>query len=199
MSISSPLSPTTDLSALRQQLLQLLATKAYAEGDFLLSSGQRSRYYINCKPVTLSAEGSFAVGHLLLAEIPEGIDAVAGLTLGADPLVTAVTVVSVSQDQPLSGFIIRKTAKGHGTKAYIEGPELSPGANVVVLEDVVTTGKSAMDAVNRLRDAGYQVKQIIALVDRQQGRREFYQSQQIDFQALFTIEDVQNAYRALSD
>ena len=143
-------------------------------------------------------KGAFAVGHLLLAQIPEDIDAVAGLTLGADPLVSAVTVVSVYQGCPLSGFIIRKKAKGHGTQAYIEGPDIAVGANVVVLEDVVTTGKSAMEAVNRLRDANYQVKQIIALVDRKQGGAEFYQSQNIDFQSLFTIEDVKQAYRQLS-
>ena len=198
MLTSSALPPTTDLPVLRQQLLQLLATKAYAEGDFILSSGQQSSYYINGKFVTLSGEGSFAVGHLLFAQLPEDTDAVAGLTLGADPLVTAVTVVSAYQGCPLSGFIVRKQAKGHGTKAYIEGPEMTVGANVVVLEDVVTTGKSAMEAVNRLRDASYQVKQIIALVDRKQGGAEFYQSQNIDFQSLFTIEDIQEAYRQLS-
>lgn len=188
----------SDLTALREYLLTLFATLAYQEGDFLLSSGQQSNYYINGKQVTLTAEGALAIGRLLLSLLPKDTAAVAGLTLGADPIVTAVSVVSAYENCGIPALIVRKEAKGHGTQAYIEGPKLPAGATVVVLEDVVTTGKSAMQAVVRLRDAGYQVNQIIALVDRQQGGEEFYREQGLRFQSLFTIKDLQQAYRSLS-
>ena len=181
-----------DLTSLRQLLLDLFARLAYFEGDFVLSSGQPSSYYINGKLVTLTAEGALAVGRLLFSLLPPETLAVAGLTLGADPIVTAVSVVSAYENHPISALIVRKEAKGHGTQAYIEGPSLPPGAKVVVLEDVVTTGKSAMLAVERLQAVGYSVEEVIALVDRQQGGAEFYQSQGLKFQALFTISEIKD-------
>jgi orotate phosphoribosyltransferase len=188
---------TTDLTALRQHLLDLLCQLAYKEGDFVLSSGQRSSYYINGKEVTLHPQGALAIGRLLLSLLPEDTQAVAGLTLGADPIVSAVSVVSAYENRPIPALIIRKEAKGHGTRAYIEGPTLPEGAKVVVLEDVVTTGKSAMKAVERLRDAGYEVDRVISLVDRQQGGAEFYQSVGLNFQAVFTIQDLQVRWQQL--
>lgn len=182
---------TADLKVLRDRLLDLLCSFAYREGDFVLSSGQKSSYYINCKPVTLHPEGALATGRLLLSMLAADADAVAGLTLGADPIVTAVSVVSALGDRPIPALIVRKEAKGHGTMAYIEGPTLSEGANVVVLEDVVTTGKSAMQAVERLRGAGYKVDRILSLIDREQGGAEFYRSVGLDFEAVFTIKDIQ--------
>lgn len=187
---------TLDTPALRQFLLDSLVRLAYREGDFTLSSGQSSSYYINGKQVTLTAEGSLAVGRLLLSLLPEDTTAVAGLTLGADPIVTAVSVVSAYENRPIPALIVRKEAKGHGTMAYIEGPTLPDGSPVVVLEDVVTTGKSAMLAVERLRDAGYRVDRVIALVDREQGGAEFYRSRDLQFQALFSIGELQQAYRS---
>ncbi len=186
---------TADLPSLRQYLLQLFVECAYREGDFVLSSGQKSTYYINGKEVTLTAKGALAIGRLLLSMLPEDTQGVAGLTLGADPIVTSVSVVSAYENLPLPGLIIRKEAKGHGTQAYIEGPTLEDGAKVVVLEDVVTTGKSAMLAVERLRAVGYQVNQVIALVDRKQGGAAFYESQGLGFQSLFSITDIQQAYQ----
>jgi orotate phosphoribosyltransferase len=185
---------TLDLPSVRQQLLALFVNLAYQEGDFVLSSGQSSTYYINGKLVSLTAEGALGMGRLLLDRLPVGTQAVAGLTLGADPLVTAVSVVSAYQNQPIPALIVRKETKGHGTQAFIEGPILAPGSRVVVLEDVVTTGKSAMQAVDRLRAVGYEVDRIIAVVDRLQGGAEFYQAQGIGFESLFTITDLQRAY-----
>jgi orotate phosphoribosyltransferase len=124
-------------------------------------------------------------------------EAVAGLTLGADPIVSAVSVVSALENRPIPALIIRKEAKGHGTMAYIEGPSLPAGARVVVLEDVVTTGQSAMKAVERLQDAGYSVEQVMALVDRQQGGAELYESTGLKFQTLFTIQELQLRYKQL--
>ncbi|MDJ0658518.1 MAG: orotate phosphoribosyltransferase [Crocosphaera sp.] len=189
---------TADLSALRSYLLDLFVKLAYQEGDFTLSSGQKSSYYINGKQVTLKAEGALAIGRLLLSMLPTNTQGVAGLTLGADPIVSAVSVVSAYENCPIPALIIRKEAKGHGTQAYIEGPTLSPGATVVVLEDVVTTGKSAMLAVERLRAVGYTVNTVLALVDREQGGAAFYESQGLTFQALFSITDIQKSYQQSS-
>ncbi|MBD2254588.1 orotate phosphoribosyltransferase [Nostoc parmelioides] len=190
---------TADVSTLRQKLLDLLCQLAYQEGDFVLSSGQPSSYYINGKQVTLHPQGALAIGRILLSLLPSDTQAVAGLTLGADPIVTAVSVVSAYENRPIPALIIRKEAKGHGTKAYIEGPNLPEGAKVVVLEDVVTTGQSAMKAVDRLRAAGYVVDEVISLVDRQQGGAEFYQSVGLKFEAVFTIIDLQQRYQELGN
>ena len=188
---SSSFLATANIDSLRQVLLNLIVKYAYVEGDFVLSSGAKSTYYINCKQVTLRAEGALALGRLLFQLLPKDTAAVAGLTLGADPMVSAVSVVSAWENDPLPALIIRKEPKGHGTKAYIEGPSLTENSKVVVLEDVVTTGSSALTAVERLQDAGYVVTQILALVDREQGGGELYQSQEIKFQALFSIKEIQ--------
>jgi orotate phosphoribosyltransferase len=186
-----------DLEAVKQYLLDLFCEVAYREGDFTLSSGQRSSYYINGKQVTLHPQGGLAMGRVLLDLVPAEAQAIAGLTLGADPMVTAVSVVAAYEGRSLTALIVRKEAKGHGTQAYIEGPTLPPGSPVVVLEDVVTTGQSALKAVDRLRQAGYTVNQIIALVDRQQGGAELYQQQGLQFQSVFSIQDIQTRYAQL--
>ncbi|HEY9830706.1 MAG TPA: orotate phosphoribosyltransferase [Stenomitos sp.] len=194
---STDSSTTIDLTQERQFLLDLLCQLAYKEGDFVLSSGQRSSYYINGKQVTLHPQGALTIGRLLLSLLPLDTEAVAGLTLGADPIVSAVSVVSAIENRPIPALIIRKEAKGHGTMAYIEGPSLPPGAKVVVLEDVVTTGQSALKAVERLKDAGYRVEEVMALVDRQQGGAELYESTGLKFQTLFTIQELQVRYKQL--
>ncbi len=188
---------TASLDELRQILLDLLCTKAYKEGDFTLSSGQKSAYYINGKLVTLDAVGAIALGRLLLQSLAPQTAAVAGLTLGADPMVSAISVVSAYEGTPLPGLIIRKEAKGHGTQAYIEGPLPPVGSTIAVIEDVVTTGQSALKAVSRLQDAGYQVTQVLALVDREQGGAALYQSVGLNFTALFAIPDLQQRWHIL--
>lgn len=188
---------TADLGSVRQYLLDLFCQLAYKEGDFVLSSGQRSSYYINGKQVTLHPQGALAIARLLISQLPLDTQAVAGLTLGADPIVSAVSVVSVYENRPIPALIIRKEAKGHGTMAYIEGPTLPPGTSVVVLEDVVTTGQSALKAVERLTEAGYRVNEVIAIVDRQQGGSELYQSVGLKFQSLFSIVDIQQRWQQL--
>ncbi|WP_448597457.1 orotate phosphoribosyltransferase [Thermoleptolyngbya sp.] len=198
---SSPTPPvavaTCDLPTLRQSVLDLFCEVAYQEGEFTLSSGQTSRYYINGKLVTLHPWGGLACGRLLLAQVPAAATAVAGLTLGADPLVTATSVVAAYEGRSLAALIVRKEAKGHGTQAYIEGPVLPPGSLVVVLEDVVTTGQSALKAVDRLRDAGYAVNDIISLVDRHQGAADLYYQAGLGFQAVFSITEIQSRWAML--
>jgi orotate phosphoribosyltransferase len=189
---------THDITILRQNLLDLFCQSAYQEGDFTLSSGQKSSYYINGKQVTLHPQGALAVGRLLLPLLPGDTQAVAGLTLGADPILTSVSILSVYENRPIPALIVRKEAKGHGTRAYIEGPSLPKGSKIVVLEDVVTTGKSAMQAVERLKAAEYRVDMVIALVDRLQGGAQLYQMAGLKFTALFSIQDIQQRYRQIN-
>lgn len=195
---ASVLSLTTlPLPDLSDRLLDLFCQVAYQEGDFTLSSGKKSPYYINGKQVTLHPFGGMMVGRALLDAIPPDTSAVAGLTLGADPIVTAVSIVGAYCDRPITPLIVRKEAKGHGTQAYIEGPTLPPNSSVVVLEDVVTTGQSAWKAVERLQNAGYAVDTVLTLVDRQQGGSEFYAEKKLNFKALFTISDLRVRYQTL--
>ncbi|MGG6296990.1 orotate phosphoribosyltransferase [Leptolyngbya sp. AN02str] len=188
---------TIDLPTLRQQLLTLFCEVAYREGEFTLTSGQKSNYYINSKQVTLHPWGGLAVGRVLLSMLPEDAVAVSGLTLGADPLVTATSVVAAYEGRSLTALIVRKEAKGHGTQAFIEGPTLPPDSPVVVLEDVVTTGQSALKAVERLTAAGYRVNHIISLVDRQEGGSELYAEKGLQFQAIFSIPDLRQRWSEL--
>ena len=126
--------------------------------------------------------------------LPAGTVGVGGLTLGADPMVSAVSVAGAYENKPVTPLIIRKEAKGHGTRAYIEGPTLPVGSPVVILEDVVTTGASAMKAVERLRNAGYVVNDILALVDRQQGGEALYAKEELTFRPIFTIPEIKEHY-----
>ncbi len=188
---------TDDVALLRSTLLELFCQVAYTEGDFLLSSGGRTSYYINGKQVTLHAQGGALVGRVLLPMLAPETQAVAGLTLGADPIVAATSIVGAYEGRSLPALIVRKEAKGHGTRAYIEGPELPAGSIIAVLEDVVTTGQSALKAAQRLIDAGYTVRQVISLVDREEGGAELYQQHNLDFHPVFSIRDIQQRWREI--
>ena len=153
----------------RNEFLALLKEEAYKKGDFKLSSGKKSEHYVNCKPVTLQGDALMFISWCMLECLEEDCDAVGGLTLGADPLVAGVAMVSAIEERYLDGLIVRKEPKGHGTKAWIEGPTLAPGSKVTVLEDVITTGGSAIKAAKRLRDAGYVVENVVAIINRQEG------------------------------
>ena len=151
---------------MKEELLELLKKYAYKKGEYKLSSGKISEHYINCKPVTLSGRGLTLTSLLMLKEVNTAV--VAGLTLGADPLVSGVSLVSALDSRMVNGLIVRKETKGHGTQAWIEGLLPPEGTHVTVLEDVITTGGSAIKAVKRLRDAGYVVERVVAIVDRQE-------------------------------
>ena len=151
---------------MKEELLELLKRYAYKKGEFKLSSGKTSEHYVNCKPVTLSGRGLTLVSLSMLMYVDTSY--VAGLTLGADPLVSGVSLVSALDSKMVNGLIVRKEAKGHGTQAWIEGPLPKEGTKITVLEDVITTGGSAIQAVKRLRDAGYEVKRVVSIVDRQE-------------------------------
>ena len=182
---------------MKEELLELLKNYAYKKGEFKLSSGKTSEHYVNCKPVTLSGRGLTLSSLLLLKEVETSY--VGGLTLGADPLVSGVVMSSFEVDwtQTLSGLIVRKNPKGYGTNAYIEGLKLPEGSKVVVLEDVITTGGSAIKAATRLRDAGYVVDKVLSIVDRQENNEatEFMESSNLKLKSIFTLQDIVNKYK----
>ena len=153
---------------MKEELLKLLKENAYRKGEFKLSSGKTSEHYVNCKPVTLNGRGLTLASIMLLEHVENDSVAVGGLTLGADPIVSGVAVVAGLDKRLVDGLIVRKEPKGHGTGAWIEGPELPEGSKITVLEDVITTGGSAIKAVKRLRDAGYKVERVVSIVDRQE-------------------------------
>ena len=151
---------------MKDELLELLKRDAYKKGEYTLSSGKSSEHYVNCKPVTLTGRGLTLASLLLLANVKT--DYVAGLTLGADPLVSGVSLVSALDGRLVNALIVRKEPKGHGTQAWIEGLLPRERTNITVLEDVITTGGSAIKAVEKLRDAGYVVNRVVSIIDRQE-------------------------------
>ena len=153
---------------MKEELLKLLKENAYKKGEYTLSSGRTSEHYVNCKPVTLNGRGLTLASVMLLEHVERDSAAVGGLTLGADPIVSGVALVAGLDKRLLDGLIVRKEPKGHGTEAWIEGPILPEGSKVTVLEDVITTGGSAIKAVKRIRDAGYKVERVVSIVDRQE-------------------------------
>ena len=159
----------------RGRLLELLRTRAFQEREVVLSSGLKSNFYIDCKQVSLDAEGAALIGelfHLVIEEIAPRAVAVGGLTMGADPLATATSLLSFQLGHPRAAFLVRKEPKGHGTGQWVESTKLPPGAPVVILEDVITTGASTLRAVERSRAAGLEVLCAVGLVDRLEGGRE---------------------------
>ena len=173
----------------RKTLLHLLKERAYKQGQFVLSSGKETEHYVNCKPVTLSCEGNALLSHLMIQEIDDDAVAVGGLTLGADPLVCGIAQKAYYSGKHIDALIVRKNPKGYGTKEVIEGNKPPKGSVVTVLEDVTTTGSSAIKAVNVLRDAGYIVNRVVAIVDRQENHK-VWDNNEIDFISLFTLEDI---------
>jgi orotate phosphoribosyltransferase len=189
---SLDLSPSA-LAADRKRLLDLLTERSYAKRKVVLSSGKESDFYIDCKKTVLLAEGHWLVGKLMFeaarAQFPEAI-AVGGLTMGADPLASAVSLVSFLGQVPLQAFLVRKEPKGHGTGQWIEGLSSLPrGAKVVVVEDVVTTGASTIKAIERARAEGLEPVGAITLVDRDEGGREAIEATGVKVLSLFKRSD----------
>ena len=174
----------------RQLLLQLLAERAYRHGQFTLASGRSSDHYVNCKPVSLSGLGLALLAARMLELVEPQAVAVAGLTLGADPLVSGVAQAAALAGRQLDALIVRKEAKGHGTGAWLEGPLPAAGSRITVLEDVVTTGGSSLKAVRQLREAGYVVERVVTIVDRQEGGLEAMTAAGLELQSLFLLEEV---------
>ena len=178
----------------REKFLQVLKERCYREGDYTLSSGKKTNYYVNCKPVTLDGKCLLFASWCILECIESDAAAVGGLTLGADPLVAGVAAAAAIEERTLMGLIVRKQAKGHGTQSWIEGPKLPKGSKVTVLEDVVTTGGSAIKAATRLRDCGYVVERVVCIVNRQEGSEadEFMDANGLELISLFSLEELRD-------
>ncbi len=173
-----------------ERLRAILLEKAIKFGDFTLASGQKSKYYINSKMASLDSEGLYLIAELMLDKL-EGIecDAVGGLTLGADPIVGAIIALAHRRGKLLKGFIVRKESKDHGTKSLIEGP-LAEGAKVAIVEDVATTGGSALKAIEAAKALNCEIVKVLVIVDRRQGAEEKFQEINIQFDPIFRKEEL---------
>lgn len=170
-------------------LNQLISSKALKFGDFTLASGKKAKYYLDGKQVTLDSIGAKLVGEGILELIREKMPkAVGGMSIGADPIAASIVTIAGVQGQPLLGFMVRKEPKGHGTNQYIEGP-VRPGDEVVIVEDVVTTGGSSLLAIERAEQFGLKVQKVVCIIDRLEGGRENFSQRGYPFASLFTIRD----------
>ncbi len=178
---------STDASELRTELHSLLASRSFRFGDFLLTSGRRSDYYVDGKQVTLDGRGLYLVARLGLAHCRDlGVHAVGGLTLGADPIAAAIAALSGKKERPLTAFIVRKEVKAHGTSKAIEGPPLAAGMRVLLVDDTLTTGGTFLQALAAVGETGATVAGALCVVDREEGGREALEAAGIALHALFT-------------
>jgi orotate phosphoribosyltransferase len=178
---------TTAITAdLRDELRELVGTRAFAYGTFTLTSGRTSDYYVDGKQVTLDGRGLYLVARFALEYCREhGIDAVGGLTLGADPIAAAAAALSGDGDHPITAFIVRKEIKAHGTGRAIEGPALRPGQRVLLVDDTLTTGGTFLQANEAVATTGATVVGALCVVDREEGGREALEGVGITLHALF--------------
>jgi orotate phosphoribosyltransferase len=171
---------------LRDELYRLIKEKAYHEGEIKLASGKTSKYYLDARAVTLSSAGAYLVGNLVFNLVRDwDVAAVGGPTLGADPIVGALAVISYENKKPLNTFLIRKTPKAHGRMLQVEGPQISSGSDVVLLDDVATTGGSLVEAIAILKKIGVSVRRAIVIVDREEGAKENLAREGCELIALF--------------
>ncbi|MEE8552290.1 MAG: orotate phosphoribosyltransferase [Desulfobacterales bacterium] len=178
---------------MKQELIEIIYRKSFKysqEPSFKLVSGKMSRFYVNCKPTTLSPRGMFLVGHLVFDAIKDlDPDGIGGLTFGADPMAVATAFVSELKGKPINAFSIRKTQKDHGIIRWVEG-DMTPGQRVVVIDDVATTGGSTIKAIERARSEGLDVVKAVILVDRQEGGLENIRQHIKDITAIITRDEL---------
>ena len=176
----------------RNQLANLLRAKSIKRGDFTLASGKKSDYYLDCRLTTLDPEGALHTGHCVLGLLDEmkiKPDAIGGLSMGADPVVSAAIVVSAIEKRPLQGFLVRKEAKGHGRKKQIEGIEDPRGKRVVIVDDVCTTGGSTQEAIDAVEREGCEVIAVISVVDREEGGSAMLRAK-YNYRSIFTAREL---------
>ncbi len=178
------------MTAIEQQLFQLLNSRSFQRGTFRLASGAMSDYYIDGKMAEVFSESAYLIGEVLYERTKDlPIDALGGLEVGAIPLTTAAVISYHVHGRKMEGFWVRDKAKGHGTRKVVEG-DLKPGSRVAILDDVITTGGSSGKAIKEVRDMGCEVVSVLALVDRLQGAANFFKDQGIaNYQAIFTLRD----------
>jgi len=183
---------------MKNRLIELIIEKAFRYSEepvFRLVSGRMSNYYFNCKAVTLYPEGMHLIGNLLFDLIKNlDVKGIGGLTLGADPIAYAVAYTSYLRGGPVEAFVVRKTAKSHGTMQWIEG-NIKRGDKVVIVDDVITTGKSTIEAITRSKEAGLDIVKVIALIDRQEGGKEAVEASGYKLDSIITREEVMERYK----
>ena len=183
---------------MKQELIEMLCEKSFMyskEPIYRLVSGRQSNFYVNCKPTTLHPKGMFLIGHMVFDCVKDvNAQGVGGLTFGADPVALAAAFASYLKEKPLKAFSIRKTQKDHGIVKWLEG-DMQPGERVVIVEDVVTTGGSTINAVERARAEGLEVVKVVVLVDRQEGGMEAVRAHVDSIEAIVTVEDLMAVYQ----
>jgi orotate phosphoribosyltransferase len=174
----------------KQALVALIRHRALKFGNFTLASGKKATYYLDGKQVTLDPNGARLIAEGILDLLgQEGMpEAVGGMAIGADPITAAVVTMSAVRGTPITGFMVRKEAKGHGTNQYVEGP-VQPGQRAVIVEDVVTTGGSSLAAIERVKAFGLKVVRVVAIIDRMEGGAQAFAQLGIPFSSLLTICD----------
>jgi orotate phosphoribosyltransferase len=186
---------------LKTRLADMIIAKSFKYSDdppFTLASGRTSNYYFNCKPTTLDPEGMNLIGEILYEMLSDAdIAAAGGLTLGADPIANALSVISWQKGKPIQSFIVRKDAKGHGTKSAIEG-NVQAGDRVAIIDDVITTGGSTITAIERAREAALVVDRVIALIDREEGGRENIAAHVVRVDAVLTRTEIMARYATMT-
>ena len=178
---------------MKDRLIELIIEKAFKYSEepvFKLVSGRMSNYYFNCKAVTLHPEGMYLIGNLVFDLIRDlGAKGIGGLSLGADPIAYAVAYTSYLKEKPIESFVVRKTPKSHGTMQWIEG-NMTIGDKAVIVDDVITTGKSTIEAITRAKEAGLEIVKVIALIDRREGGREAIEASGYKLDSIITREEV---------
>jgi len=170
----------------RARLYEIVRTKSFVRGPVVLASGKESDHYFDMKPSMFDPEGADLLAELIFARISEtGADIVGGLEMGAVPLITPISIASRRAGRPMPGFFVRKAVKDHGTRKLVEGLSDVAGKRVVIVEDVTTTGGSAMKAVEALTAAGATVTLVVSILDREEGAAKLYADAGIPFASLF--------------
>src|SRR3970282_1018371 len=173
----------------RDALQQLIIEKALRLGEFTLASGKKANYYLDCRQITLDAQGARLVGEGMLDLLADDMPAlVGGMSIGADPITAAILTLAGIRGLPLRGVIVRKEAKRHGTGRLVEGP-FREGESIAIVEDVVTTGGSSLLAIERCESVGLKVQRVLAIIDRLGGGREAFAERCYELTTLFTIRD----------
>jgi len=176
----------------RSALIDLLRSEALSRGDFTLASGKKASYYLDCRKITLHPQGANLIGSGMLGVIQDSgtalPDAVGGMAIGADPITASIVTIAGQQNLPIKGFMVRKEAKGHGTGKQVEGP-VEPGQSVVIVEDVITSGGSAIKAAEAAEAFGLKVLYVIGIIDRLAGGAEAFAAKGLELKVLTTIRD----------
>ena len=186
-----------DTNLLKENLLTILAKQSYIEGKVILVSGKESNYYVDGKQTTLDAEGGTLISILFLRMLQDEVSAVGGISVGADPLASGVSQVGYLLGKKINAFYVRKEPKKHGTNKWVEGP-MKSGTSVAIVEDVVTTGGSSLKAIEKVKEFGCIVKQVLAIVDRNEGGRETFKKLRLTYSYLFDIKEVIEKFKDLS-